>query len=132
MDRDVMTGSLQSWFGGLYGWCGTHVVSVAAQWATQAGYGNPIDYIFEAGAQGRHQLDKFLGTLLQHKDARARYLIGRWDFRTKESAIQLQAADYLAYEIYKNIVNREPTFERGILQRAVRESIGGWLESKTG
>jgi hypothetical protein len=105
----TMTLPFQKWFGGIYGWCGWGAINIAARWAPQSGYTNPIHYIFEAGAKGRHELDHLIGDIENVPEGKSRYLIGEWGFQRKEDVVQLQAADFLSYEIFKNIINRDPT-----------------------
>jgi hypothetical protein len=116
----LLTLPIQTAYGGIYGWCGFFVLNIASHWAAHAGYTNPINYMFEAGAKGRHELDHLIGEIEKAPEG-SRFLIGGWSFQRKEQVVQLQAADFLSYEIYKNILNRDPVLNDSPLRR-VRHS----------
>jgi hypothetical protein len=95
---------LQEWVGGLYGWTGMYLLGYVRRWAKEAKYPMPVNCFFEAGAKGRHELDRLMGAAANIADS----FIGGWGFQKKNRIVQLQAADFLAYEIYKNVINRDP------------------------
>jgi hypothetical protein len=113
--------------GGPYGWatflCTIHV----SRWADDHGYREPINWIFEAGARGRHQVNRMF-SLLAHPPPGARpslivqqkVRIASLIFSPKECVRQLQAADFYAYESYKEIDNR--TIVGGVRKRDIRKS----------
>ncbi len=123
--EQVIPLGLQEWLGGIYGWCGMGILSFATRWAEEAGYPMPINVFLEAGAKGRHQLDRLMGAMANKPESP----IGGWGFQKKSRIVQLQAADFLAYEIYKNIINRDPATRkkslypvRGSYQSLIRKN----------
>ena len=74
-----------------------------------------IDYLFESGADGAHELNGMLQAISRDPDRRRHYRLSTWGFGsgkpdkrdpTKPVIIPFQAADFLAYEVYKQIGNR--------------------------
>jgi endonuclease YncB( thermonuclease family) len=74
-----------------------------AHWAVDYRETRLVRYVFEAGAIGRRQVEKMLAVL--YKDPRYRELcrIGAWSFAPKTDFLELQPADFYAYEIYKHM-----------------------------
>ena len=75
-------------------------------WAEDNHRAEPVRYVFEAGARGRHRVERMFETLYNERKFRDFCRIGSWKFATKPEALQLQAADFLAYEVYKHMDNR--------------------------
>lgn len=67
-----------------------------------------IRYVFEAGAEGSGEAQEMLRRLYKDEHARELYRIGGYSFESKSNPafIPLQAADFLAYEAYRQIDNQ--------------------------
>lgn len=93
-------------FGTAYGWLVHECIVGVGHWAERDKHPSLIQYVFEAGARGRHHVDRIFKSL--ESDPKYRHLcrIGGWAFLSKDSALELQAADFLAYEVHKHVVNR--------------------------
>ena len=101
----IIPESVTAKFGGVYGWC-THDCLVAMHvWYDAQGYRNPVDWIFEAGTVGHGQVDALFQHLYDNPKTRAEYHIKGWSFQGK-SLVPLQAADVLAYEVFKQVTNQ--------------------------
>ena len=64
-----------------------------------------VRYVFEKGAAGRDEAEKMLRRLKADPNDREKFRIHGYDFEGKET-VPLQAADFLAYESYRQIDNR--------------------------
>jgi hypothetical protein len=105
--HQIFPKNLKTAFGGTYGWCADACVAGVGKWANAKGHW--VTYIFEAGTKGRNEVDIAMRSLSKDPKDREKYRIANWDFAPKKgpgSVIQLQAADFLAYETYKYIDNQ--------------------------
>lgn len=100
-------------FGGAYGWAALDCLVHVAKWADVHGYRDPIQYVFEKGAEGRHQVDRMFSVLTEPPLGSQpsvllldKLRVAGWSFAGKESICALQAADFYAYETYKHMENR--------------------------
>jgi hypothetical protein len=101
-------------FGGAYGWLTHDCMVGVGHWAINSNQKGFVQYVFEAGADGRHEVERMFSVLYQppagappsRYDWRKVLRIGGWSFLYKPCAIQLQAADWFAYEVYKHMDNR--------------------------
>ncbi len=103
---DVMPDVVKRAFGGPYGWLAQECLVGVGHWAVDYNRTDPVQYVFEAGARGRHQVDKMMRILYDEPFYRNLARIGGWSFQSKESVVQLQSADWFAYELYKHVENR--------------------------
>ncbi len=103
---EVMPDVIKRAFGGPYGWLAQECLVGVGHWAVEHSRPDPIQYVFEAGARGRHQVDRMMKILSEEPFYRKLARIGGWSFQSKECVIQLQSADWFAYEIYKHVENR--------------------------
>jgi Protein of unknown function (DUF3800) len=103
---EVMPDVIKRAFGGPYGWLAQECLVGVGHWAIEYKRSDPIQYVFESGARGRHQVDRMMEILYKEPFYRDLGKIGGWSFQPKESVIQLQSADWFAYEIYKHVENR--------------------------
>lgn len=62
-----------------------------------------VAYVFEAGAKGRHQVDRVFALNERNPVLKERYRLLSLRFEDKRQFAPLQAADILAYEIYKHL-----------------------------
>ena len=105
--EDVMPGWLKSFFGGVYGWCAHECLVAARAWCERPlrRYRHPINWIFEKGADGQTQVAKMFTELNGNPILSKGFRIGTWSFACKD-VVPLQAADTLAYEIFKQVENQ--------------------------
>jgi hypothetical protein len=98
-------------YGGPYGWCVLLEIVEVGLWARKRGHW--VTYFLEAGDKGRHQAETTIGGLYDNPRYRELFRIGGWGFYPKrddpntgqKGLIQLQPADFIAYEAYKDIAN---------------------------
>ena len=96
---------LKKFYGGAYGYCAFLCIARAKNWFDKTNTVDPIDWVFEAGTEGSGQFDILMRALYANPDLRRNFRVNTWSFRDK-ATIPLQAADVLAYEIYKHITNQ--------------------------
>jgi hypothetical protein len=85
-------------------------------WADRFKVNEPIRYVFERGAEGRDEVEKLLKGVEKKSERSALYRLGGWSFESKKDEIRkgvpypgvvpLQAADFLAYEVYRLMDNQ--------------------------
>jgi hypothetical protein len=130
----VMLGVIKRAFGGAYGFLAGQYIVEISKWARDTNQPGPIQYVFEAGAKGRRQVDRMCSLMfekpprgiIRQRDWREVMRFGGWSFQRKECVRQLQAADFIAYEAYKHMDNRivgVPGFPaKGFPKAKVRDS----------
>ena len=104
--EEVIPEEVRKKFGGVYGWCAHTCLVKLYIWCTRPSrqHSQPIEWIFEAGTIGHGQVDEMfreLSTKVQSVDWR----IKGWAFQRKD-VVPLQAADVLAYELFKLVENQ--------------------------
>jgi Protein of unknown function (DUF3800) len=87
-----------------------------ATWMEAFNRNEPMRYILEAGAEGRREVEAMLKLAENSPEAMAMSRMGGWSFEYKKDrviknvtyhrVVPLQAADFLAYEIYRHMDNR--------------------------
>jgi len=87
-----------------FGWCVYETIKEAARWARKAGYKGKIAYVLEAGTPGMAQARLVIDDLLASENTDF-YQIASCATSPKGIAA-LQAADLLAYEMYKQMDNQ--------------------------
>ena len=118
----VMPGVVKRIFGGPYGWVVHDFMVGVGRWARDSNQKGFVQYVFEQGARGRHQVERMFSTLYSpppglppsNYDWRETLRINGWSFGSKyddskrriQGIVQLQSADWFAYEIYKHMDNR--------------------------
>jgi hypothetical protein len=105
--EDVMPQWVKDLFGGVYGWCVNECLVSVGKWCEklQTPYRERINWVFEAGTAGSGQVVAMLRNLSEDPTWGPRLRIGNWSFAGKDT-LPLQAADTVAYEIFKQIENR--------------------------
>ena len=105
--EEVMPEWLRRFFGGVYGWCAHECVVASRVWCTRPtrNYSHPINRVFEKGAEGQGQVAQMFTELDRDPVFSKEYRIGTWGFACKD-VVPLQAADTLAYEIFKQVENQ--------------------------
>ena len=103
---EVMPDSLKKRFGGVYGWCAYGCIAHARNWCRQqtGGQPHPMDWIFE-DRDGTGQVKDMFDFLKTRPDFKKEFRIGPLTFGDK-ILCPLQAADTIAYEIFKQIENQ--------------------------
>lgn len=101
----IIPEDIQRKFGGVFGWCIQDCLIGASSWYKVNGYRNAIQWIFEAGTRGHGQVDAMFNELYSDPATRDKFCIKGWAFQDK-SIVPLQAADLLAYEVYKYATNQ--------------------------
>lgn len=123
--EDVMPDHLKRKYGGVYGWCAQSCIVQARTWCEkpQRQFTDPLTWIFEAGTIGQGQVEAMFKSLHRDEATRKDFLIGSWEFHSKDDR-QLQAADVLAYELFKQTENQ---IIDGGTSRPVRASLSGLM-----
>ena len=77
------------------------------KWAEkcQRGYVSPFQWVFEAGTTGYGQVIEMLDSLYDKPELREIWRIKGWSFQGKD-VLPLQAADVMAYEMFKQVENQ--------------------------
>ena len=88
-----------------YTFCAVQCLSQVGEWADQYGHDEPIAYVLESGAGFNKQLDKLRDELGGNEVRKKRYRFGSLTIADKRQMNPLQAADILAYELNKEMVN---------------------------
>jgi len=119
--EEVMPDWLKRFFGGVYGWCAHECVVASRVWCERPirRYRHPINWVFEKGADGQTQVAQMFAELERHPILGKEFRIGTLNFACKD-VVPLQAADTLAYEIFKQVENQ--IVDRGE-KRDVRFSV---------
>lgn len=105
--REIMPRRVKNTFGGCYGWGVRCCVIGLGKWARE--HNHWIHYVFASGAPGSIKVHEALDQLHDSAEDRERYRIASWtfaDMKGPHALIQLQAADFIAFEAYKQIDNR--------------------------
>jgi hypothetical protein len=84
-----------------------------------------IFYYFEDGCKNRGELEKFLLTISQSPALKQKYRFYDYGFPTKEEAVQLQAADLLAWEWQRSYAT---AYQPGCENREWRMTLKGLVE----
>jgi hypothetical protein len=87
-----------------YNFCTMRCWESGVDWARKLNYDDAIKYIFEQGDKQQHDILKAHAYLSSDKECREfwRFGIGQLTFAEKVKTTPLQAADFLAYAMYKN------------------------------
>jgi hypothetical protein len=93
--------------GGVYGFLAYTCLVGVEQWCSQSSrrHSDPIQWVFEDGTKGSHQVAQMFQATYADKVYRQRSRLGGWSFLRKDMA-PLQSADLLAYECFKFISNQ--------------------------
>jgi len=118
----VMDSRIEEALGGIYGWCVQDCMVAVAKWANRTGRSDPINYVLEDGADGITGVHRLFNFVVKNPEYRQKCLVGTWSFASKKDVIQLQAADLLAYEVYKDAINNLVN-KRRILRNSARDLI---------
>ena len=87
--------------GGPYGLAASETMVATATLVRQLP-GNPqVAYVLESGAVGRHQATRVFTANLNDPESKEHFRLLSLSFQTKRDSVSLQAADMLAYELYR-------------------------------
>jgi len=103
--EEVIPEAVRNKFGGVYGWCAHTLLVKLFIWCTRPSrlHAEPIQWVFEAGTIGQGQVDQMFREL-SHVES-TNWRIKGWSFQGKD-VVPLQAADVLAYELFKLVENQ--------------------------
>jgi hypothetical protein len=89
-----------------YSWCIHGCLAALGKWSKAHKKQDPISFVFEAGTEGRDQVDKTFASLYRNPEIRSpdACKIESWSFAGK-NVLPLQAADVVAYELFKLVKN---------------------------
>jgi hypothetical protein len=108
---EIVPEQVRAKFGGVYGWCAHTCLVKLRIWCDRKcrRHQNPIEWVFEAGTIGHGQVhsmfDELYGKQQNGRDWLHNWRIKRWSFQGKDT-VPLQAADVLAYEVFKLVENQ--------------------------
>jgi hypothetical protein len=101
-----------------------------ATWIAMYNRQDPIRYVLESGPEGRDEVEAMLRRLDSNPKTQYMARMGGWSFEHKtdreirgvqyKGVVQLQAADFLAYEMYRHMDNR---VVQGIKRKANGDEI---------
>lgn len=96
----IIPKDLKEILGGVYGWCAHDCLMKVEHWCDQKKYKGRIFYVFEAGTKGHGQIDLAMRLFYRVPVYKKRFRIQGWTFHDK-TMLPLQAADVIAYEVFK-------------------------------
>jgi hypothetical protein len=103
---ELMPPKIKHEYGGPYGWCVLLTLVEVGLWARRRNQW--VTYFFEAGDFGQRKADAVIRRLYNDGRYRELFRILGWGFYPKKgphAVIQLQPADFIAFEAYKDIDN---------------------------
>jgi len=116
--REVVTPEKLAEFGTPYALCGNLCVRLTGEWAQQRKHDEPIRFVFESGAREASELQRGFNTAMTVEAVRKQYRMGSFEFAGKKDLGALQAADFIAWELAKTMVEWQKDS-----RRRVRESL---------
>lgn len=123
---EIVTGEMRKYYGRhYYTFCINDALRLVSNWIRKFSRTDPIHYVFEAGAEGRGEVDARFEEINSDEKLRDLYKLASWTFADKRNLVQLQAADVIAYETFKQMDNR---IVEGA-KRKVRKSLEDLLKS---
>jgi Protein of unknown function (DUF3800) len=116
--HEVVTQEKLRDFGTPYALCGNLCVRLAGEWAQRRKHDEPIKFVFESGARDAAELQRGFNTARTIEAIQKQYRMGCFEFAGKKDLGALQAADFIAWELHKTMVEyqKDP-------RRRVRESL---------
>lgn len=98
--EEIMPPLVRRFYGSAYGWLVQECAIGFGHWAKDHDLVAPTEYVLEAGARGRRNVEEMLAALSVDHRVQGLIQIGDWRFAGKTEA-PLQAADFFAYEVYR-------------------------------
>ena len=102
--------------------CLRHIVN----WAIKYSQNKPIRYVFESGAEGQSEVEAIFQAIDKNEKDKALLRLSDWSFKDKLKVLPLQAADFCAYEMWKQMQNQIVNGK----QRDLRKSFANLLKVK--
>jgi hypothetical protein len=96
--ENITSKSLQTTLGGAYGWCAYTCLLGVKAYCDRYHYEGPVEFVFENGAPGQAQVKRVFDAICKHEQSRRYFRVGSISFAGKD-VLQLQAADFLAYDL---------------------------------
>lgn len=103
--EECMRGWRREYYGTPYTFLVKNCLSQVSLWAMHFRRREPIAYVIEHGAGYNHEINEAFRAAFANDIKREMMRLGSLTFETKQRAIQLQAADMLAYEAWKDVCN---------------------------
>jgi hypothetical protein len=88
-----------------YAFCLSQCLLQIEKWANSVNHQEPIAYVFERGSGLGNDIIALLQSMSEDPIRNQRFRLGTWTFAGKKDFCQLQAADLLAYESNKEMLN---------------------------
>jgi hypothetical protein len=98
---DLVSPEVSAAIGGPYGLASWKILLDAGSFVTRTTTRPWIRYVFEQGAVGRHQFQRVYDENEGDAESRERLRLGALSFERKTEFVPLQAADVLAYQLYR-------------------------------
>jgi len=89
--------------GGAYGLCAAACLLSVAEWLRSKENDGWVAHVFEAGAHGRGELARIFGANIKDPEQKTYLRLLSLRFEDKRDFPPLQAADLLAYELYRDL-----------------------------
>jgi hypothetical protein len=99
----VKPGRVRSKVGSAYTVCAAQCFIDAGTWAKRLGHVDPVSYVFDCGHPNRGEFEIAHKTTWNNPTDRGRFLLGPLAFSDEQTAIPLQAADLIAYELARYV-----------------------------
>lgn len=99
------------------------------RWAAEHGDDRLMEYIFERGAKGRHQVEKTLGKVKKDHEDRQKYRLLDWDFKDKRTRknplglVQLHPADMLVHQTCRVISDSPAGLQFNKIEKSLSQLI---------
>ncbi len=107
-----------------YTFCVRDCLRHITNWADKYSGNKPIRYIFESGAEGESEVNAIFQAIKKNEKDKTLLRYGGFSFEDKRPALPLQAADFCAYEMWKQMQNQIVDGK----QRDVRKSFRDLLK----
>jgi len=116
-----------------YTFCALQCLAQVGRWAHDYNHQNPIAYVLESGAGYNKELGLISAAISGNERRKHRYRFDSLSLGDKRELKPLQASDIIAYELYKEMVNRViPGKQRRRLRRSAIELLKGKPRDYTG
>ena len=132
--NDIFTPRTKAICGGAYGLAAVANFMALGEILRHEQIDSWVNYVFESGAKGSGQILKVFNSNVRYLEMKERYRLLSLRFEDKRALLPLQAADIIAYELYKEMPRqlkkhgREVRYPLSALSTIPRS--WGWLEDK--
>jgi hypothetical protein len=125
--EETMTEFRRTNFGSPYNFCVKLCLAFVSFWAQEYKRKEPIAYVIEHGAGYNKEINRSFADMFASQEWRQIFRLGSLSFVDKKAALPLQAADLLAYEVWKDATNR--FLIEGEKKRPQRKSFTSLMET---